>query len=766
MINLCIVCADADLAQRVASGLRDAGATQVEVLADSDLGKEQSKSTRNNRHIFIVQSPQEKLLNILPSELSEQAFAEDLSDWHQKQSDLMSAYEAQRSTSILVTHGLVESDFTHLVQLINKKWRQRLAETFPDVGARLPTTETSNPAATVSNKHLFVGYLVQGLIEQTPNLQQMQSKIDQATGTAPILFDVFAAMESYREDSQRSAKRIADLEAQNQTFKADLGSKQTQNQELENQHQSIKAELESTKQQNKDLEAQLKDVREEGELLLTQLHQVQEELESYFLKLKDAESLHANQQQTLKTELDAAQQRSKDLEGKLKVAQEESQKHAKRISELEVQQQSLKAELASSQQRTKDLEGKLKAAQDESQKHTKRATEIEAQQLTLKSELATAQQLNKELDAKLKEATTESELLLVQLHQVQEELENYFLKFKDAENRYELLQHRRRKMLKSYPDYADYEWVGVEPKGESNVLQWHFKDLESAGVSRNEVVFETFIEAGVLGVRFHKTPIAVNQESKDENGVVQQSNAARTLSYWPQVAMKLDHVDCIPAGRGDVKALRAAVLKGLSTSDFGLLKVIPKLVIQANEERPIDGEDKEQLKQAAIRLQEGLDRLPSTVRYDGLRLKNHQVNPDYEHLWMVFENLMFGQQQWPKFEIRLGVSKIKNSGFSHYVKVEIPLIDNQIKPFESWFEESVDDFGPKWELRFDHKKKIMDTSVWSEMNNEEQSMIKGVLNVLIQAGLEQIESGMKRGDRIDWADSFGKCIGLMGEIKI
>jgi len=762
MINFCVVCTDTDLAQQVATGLRDAGATSVDVLAEIDESNPQSKNARNSRYIFIVQSPQEKLLAILPSSLSEQAFAEDLAGWHQKQSDLMSAYEAKRSKSILVTYALVGSDFGHLVQLVNKKWRQRLNETFPDGGARfLPKTDTLAQSATDSKQHRFVGYLVQGLIEQTPNLQQMQSKIDLATGTAPILFDVLAAMGSYREDSQRSAKKIADLEGLHQTLKSDLGSTQKQKLELENQHHSIKTELESTKQQNKDLDTQLKDAREEGELLLTQLHQVQEKLESYFLKFKDAESLHASQQQSLKSELASTQQRNKDLEGKLKVAQEESQKHAKRVAELEAQQQSLRSELASTQQRTKDLEAKLKVAQEESQKHAKRVAELEAQQQSLKSELAAAQQRNKNLDAKLKEATTESELLLVQLHQVQEELENYFLKFKDAENRYDLLQHRRRKMLASCPDYADYEWVGVEPKEEPHVFQWHFKGLESAGISRNEVIFETFIEAGVLGVRFHKTPISINQESGNENGVGNHSNIDRSLLYWPKVAMQLDYVECIPAGRGDLKVLRAAVLKGLSTSDFRLLKVIPKLVIQAIEEQPIDGEDKEQLKLAALRLQEGLDRLPSPVRYDGLRLKNHQVNPDYEHLWMVFENLMFGHQQWPKFEIRLGVSKLRDGAFSHYVKVEIPLIDNQIKPFGSWFEESVDDFGAKWELRFDLKKQIMDTGVWSELKNQEQSLIKGLLNELIQAGLQQIEPDIKRGERVEWEKAFGLCLGLM-----
>jgi hypothetical protein len=36
-----------------------------------------------------------------------------------------------------------------------------------------------------------------------------------------------------------------------------------------------------------ELQARLKDMEEENELLLLQLHQVQEELESYFLKCQD-----------------------------------------------------------------------------------------------------------------------------------------------------------------------------------------------------------------------------------------------------------------------------------------------------------------------------------------------------------------------------------------------------------------------------------------------------------------------------------------------
>ena len=719
MINLCIVCADSDLAQQVASGLRDAGASHVEVLADSDLGKEQNKSTRNNRHIFIVQSPQEKLLSILPSELSEQAFAEDLSGWYKKQSDLMSVYEAQRSSSILVSHGLVENHFVHLVQLINKKWRQRLAVTFPDGGARLPSTDTSTTASPFSNQRPFVGYLMQGLIEQTPNLRQMQSTIEQATGTAPILFDVFAAMGSYREDSQRTAKKIGDLEGLHQTLKFDFVSTQKQKLELENQHQSLKAELESTKQQNKDLETLLKDAREEGELLLTQLHQDQEKLESYFLKLKDSERLHATQQRTLKSELEATKQRSKDLEGKLKVTQEESQKHAKR------------------------------------------AAELEAQHLTLTSELAAAQHLNNDLDTKLKEATTESGLLLVQLHQVQEELENYFLKFKDAENRYGEIQFRRRKMLNKYPDYVDYEWVGVEATGKDQALSWQFKSLESAGVSRDKVTFETFIEKGLLGVRFRKTPVVQNQEKTTDNISLNSHDICQTLMQWPRASAHLDEVECIPAGSGEIKSLRANVLRELSTSDWRLLRIIPTTIFQSLEERFIEGVDTSQVKRAASRLHEALDRLPPVLRYDRLTLKNHQTNPDYEHLWFVFENMTLDEQVWPIFEIRLGAANIKAGEFSESIKIEIPLINGKTKPFESWFEESVDDYGKKWELRFDIKKKIMDTSVRSGLKSDEQFLIRSLITELVNGGLRVIEFGIKHRDLSQWETAFSQCLEIV-----
>jgi len=91
------------------------------------------------------------------------------------------------------------------------------------------------------------------------------------------------------------------------------------------------------------------------------------------------------------------------------------------------------------------------------------------------------------------------------------------------------------------------------------------------------------------------------------------------------------------------------------------------------------------------------------------------------------------------------------------------LIGGQSKPFEGWFEESVDDFGGKWELRFDLKKQILDAGVWNGLSVDEQTLIKALLAECVQGGaLQEIESGLKRGSRTPWEKAFDQCLALLG----
>ena len=147
-------------------------------------------------------------------------------------------------------------------------------------------------------------------------------------------------------------------------------------------------------------EVQKREQQQENELLLQQLHHVQEELEKYYLENSDTK----NESQKLVQLKEALETQKKELEMKLE-STVKSVEHEK----LQLQ---------------KELDGKMQVS---SEKATKEKTQ-------LKNELDKTFEIVKDLEAKNKqtikhesEQKEENELLLQQLHHVQEELEKYYL---------------------------------------------------------------------------------------------------------------------------------------------------------------------------------------------------------------------------------------------------------------------------------------------------------------------------------------------------
>lgn len=146
-----------------------------------------------------------------------------------------------------------------------------------------------------------------------------------------------------------------------------------------------------------DIRAEQQSVSEENKLLLNQLHQVQEELEKHYL---DNQSL-----------------------------KEQLAERDKQLAATKAQQQNLDGELAASR----------KAAQqaDEARKQ-------------LAADIPRLQQQLADKNAKLQSTCEENELMLAQLHQVQEELENYYLANREiltTMGQYEQTLHRARRAI-------------------------------------------------------------------------------------------------------------------------------------------------------------------------------------------------------------------------------------------------------------------------------------------------------------------------------
>ena len=171
-------------------------------------------------------------------------------------------------------------------------------------------------------------------------------------------------------------------------------------QELEALRQRLEPRLAELEQRLISRDTELREAREAAELSLLQLHQVQEELEHYFLADADKQR-----------QLEAGVRDLEELR-RIKTAQESAHEQAMAA------QQSAHEQAMAAQQSAHDQE-------------------LEALRQRLEPRLAELEQRLISRDTELREAREAAELSLLQLHQVQEELEHYFLADADKQRQLE-----------------------------------------------------------------------------------------------------------------------------------------------------------------------------------------------------------------------------------------------------------------------------------------------------------------------------------------
>ncbi len=221
--------------------------------------------------------------------------------------------------------------------------------------------------------------------------------------------------------------------------------------------------------QIKGLEKAQSEQKEENDLLLAQLHQVQEELEKYFLENKAQQDKAGSLEKELKTQQDKAGSLEKELKTQQDFAAKTSAEAKKLVEQLaasnkqvaDVQAaaqksvEDIKAKLVETekklneanklikaegdakvnevQKQKADLEKKLAAANDAATKATAELDALQTKLTAANDAAAKAQAERENLAASESDLKSENDLLLAQLHQVQEELEKYYLSNKDLE---------------------------------------------------------------------------------------------------------------------------------------------------------------------------------------------------------------------------------------------------------------------------------------------------------------------------------------------
>jgi hypothetical protein len=419
------------------------------------------------------------------------------------------------------------------------------------------------------------------------------------------------------------------------------------------------------------------ETKQESELLLLQLHQVQEELETYFLKHQEAQG-----------QLDAANAEVQALQNALQ-AQQHNAAHQV-VAAVDVRAQETIAQLT-------DERNQL-------------ARERDAQTHARQEAAAGYHSALKQLE----ETKQESELLLLQLHQVQEELEHYFLKYQEAQRKVSDADQRWQRMLQRTPAYCDFDSIEVlsddVPAAEHGDMQahttaWRIKNLTAAGRSIAQLEFKTVLE----GEQSHFV-------------IPRADGAAGWLTRWPVAGAK----------QGDLLVPGDPQAANIATCDWQLLKLLGKLLVntlQSAEKLPAPVHfQAEALRIGISHLGDALESAPEVLRYDTVALKREQVNPDYEHLWLSLSNLQLGERSWPAFEFRLSAASVGPKRFGTHPKLEFPEHVGQA-PLSNWFDESYDDFGAKLELRF-ALPDAMDITIWGRLAANDQAFIQALVQSL------------------------------------
>jgi hypothetical protein len=723
------------------------------------------------RFVLVTCSAQRFIANALESGPAMPATNILLEQWAAQHLQLLQFYHRFSQKAVLVDIDHCIDNPAGLIKVCEQSWQLGLSKVhFP--------SQVAPSFSTISR------FLAESLSQTDKQWLPLQNELwASATpiGTLckkPSQTNVAEAVRAYREDKQQtielsvSAKKIEQLTANITQLKEENALIHAEAQQTEHLQQTktnqLSTDLNDERAKGKRAADQVKDDQGEADLLLVQLHQVQEELEGYYLKSQEfkqelvtsAASLNAlnNEKDEIKAKLEINLVDLKKCASALSAAQSALAAQQTTAKELNTQLNDERAQretVAASLKALTSERDEIKAQLAINLENFKKSTtaHIDAQS-ALAAQQTTAKELNTKLNdelakrveaaAQLKDAQEEADLLLVQLHQVQEELENYFLQYQDSKQALKAADMRWLRMLQRVPDYFDVESVEVqriEGVG-AETLRWRLTGLEAAGRKLPELELTSFIVDGIAGLELPR--------KMGEQNVIQR---------WPVVAASDETL--VIAWVGDVEAddKLAETLRQLGRSDWDLIQVIINALITASNTPAMlkrgDGVVIELTPQALGALQSKLSQMPSVFRFDELSLMREQVNHDYEHLWLNFKHVAIGHKRLLDFDFRISCANLRPKVFGQYPKLEFPEASGRAAIAE-WFDESYDDFGPKLELRF-ALPESMDMQVWDRLSVSDREFLETLVQQL-PAFLSELEaSGVKlKRSWQDWQQLVGE----------
>tara|TARA_R110002167_G_scaffold5075_1_gene23829 strand:+ start:6194 stop:8755 length:2562 start_codon:yes stop_codon:yes gene_type:complete len=527
-----------------------------------------------------------------------------------------------------------------------------------------------------------------------------------------------------QEELEQTVIQIQQQAEQCTRLQTQLSESQSVRQTLETERQT---ERDNLHKQTKLHAEQLESQTSETELLLLQLHQVQEEMEEHFLQSQNSQK----SVDELNLRLAQADKKAKESSQQLQVVQQhlaeqqaQSNKLDESIKSQTVTQQKLNQKLANTEQQLKQ--------QSEAQK---------AELAHAQADLASSEQALHELrplyttlQSQHEEQLCENELLLLQLHQVQEELEHYFVRFKETEMNFTALDQRQQDMALQAPYFcsaSDVTLLAESQDDQFKTLDCQIEQLEHFDSNWELVNVKVLNHENRAGLEF-RAPTADHHMPLPGYTETGSDEVSGYMVIFPETETG------------------SALIQRLGTSDSQRIRGIAQLLkarLKTDRCQLTEGSQSVNRNAWVATLDQflsGFDKTPVSLGYDDVALEEVFQTPGYEHLWLKVSNLSYQSRLFPEFSVKLAAKEVDQETFTNYGCLEFRDQASGIAPFQTWPPEESDEFGPLLALELPETLSEAQRQIWSRLTSEDSAFVAALVQKLAQI-IDELE---QRGESL------------------
>lgn len=363
---------------------------------------------KNLAFVLVYNSPQKVVEKLLENaELSAANEIEEIfGQWQSYNRMLLNFYYRNQDRAILVNSQQVQNNSKKYLQEVGKQ----IGLKHEEISSSLVEIQTLEENS--SSDDSLSGYLAQQLVDTNEEAKLLYLELE-SVSNLPLISDsdtkkpsVYQALTSYIHEQQNTRSVSQELDDVKEKYVASYI-----------QQESFKNRLEQTEQKAEAL-------HEENELQLSQLMNVQEELEKIYFekielneKLKKAEVLHEEDKLQL-TQL-------MQVEEELEKTHHDKNRVQEKLNRVEENYNSTKNQHQESLRQLEQLESRLAKEIHKFEKLHQEKTDHHSE--------------------KRKELEEENRLLLEQLHIVQEELEKFYLQNKELKEKSDTIKSKQKK---------------------------------------------------------------------------------------------------------------------------------------------------------------------------------------------------------------------------------------------------------------------------------------------------------------------------------